>query len=173
MFRTLPGETNHSLTHSFTYSLTHSFIHSIAHSLTHSITHSLIYSLNHSLIDSLIRLFIHCFLKIHLIYYYHFFSISQDHHCFTKTDCYHYFHCHCLLRYIKYHLNKNDENTEDKEKQVCAFNVPQNIYDKFATTFNWKNWQIGQTFSSINYVVFYTRAKKIWCHLYSWEAKQL
>ena len=34
---------------------------------------------------------------------------------FTKTECYHYFHCGCLARYIEYSLQQEDER-EDKTK---------------------------------------------------------
>ena len=35
---------------------------------------------------------------------------------FTKTECYHYFHCACLLRYIEHSLNELDEARREAEK---------------------------------------------------------
>ena len=37
----------------------------------------------------------------------------QDSHEFTKTECYHYFHCGCLARYIEFSLQQQD-TAEDK-----------------------------------------------------------
>ncbi|KXJ08749.1 E3 ubiquitin-protein ligase RNF25 [Exaiptasia diaphana] len=56
---------------------------------------------------------------------------NEDHDCFTKTDCYHYFHCHCLLRYIDYHLNHCDENSDDSSAQqiICPMCREPITYD--------------------------------------------
>ncbi|XP_028517741.1 E3 ubiquitin-protein ligase RNF25 [Exaiptasia diaphana] len=58
-------------------------------------------------------------------------GLSEDHDCFTKTDCYHYFHCHCLLRYIDYHLNHCDENSDDSSAQqiICPMCREPITYD--------------------------------------------
>ena len=40
---------------------------------------------------------------------------SQDTHEFTKTDCYHYFHCDCLARYIQF-SREQEKTEEDKDK---------------------------------------------------------
>ncbi|KAL9981644.1 hypothetical protein ACROYT_G010376 [Oculina patagonica] len=42
----------------------------------------------------------------------------QDNHEFTKTECYHYFHCGCLARYIEFSLQLEKE-TEDSTKVEC------------------------------------------------------
>ena len=41
--------------------------------------------------------------------------LLQESDEFTKTECYHYFHCGCLARYIEYSLQQGDER-EDKTK---------------------------------------------------------
>uniref|UniRef100_A0A6P8J5T6 E3 ubiquitin-protein ligase RNF25-like isoform X2 n=1 Tax=Actinia tenebrosa TaxID=6105 RepID=A0A6P8J5T6_ACTTE len=46
-------------------------------------------------------------------------SHFQDSHCFTKTECYHYFHCSCLARYIEYILRKIDESDQEDKQIVC------------------------------------------------------
>ena len=40
---------------------------------------------------------------------------TQDTHEFTKTDCYHYFHCDCLARYIQF-LREQEKTEEDKDE---------------------------------------------------------
>ena len=35
--------------------------------------------------------------------------LLQDNHEFTKTECYHYFHCGCLARYIEFSLQQEKE----------------------------------------------------------------
>lgn len=39
----------------------------------------------------------------------------QEKEAFTKTPCYHYFHCHCLARYIQ-HMEQ-ELNTQEQEQQ--------------------------------------------------------
>ncbi|KAK3736299.1 hypothetical protein QZH41_020764 [Actinostola sp. cb2023] len=51
-------------------------------------------------------------------------NLLQDHHCFTKTECYHYFHSYCLLRYIEYHLKKAVDiahrSMDKQDKQIVC-----------------------------------------------------
>ncbi|XP_055967747.1 E3 ubiquitin-protein ligase RNF25 [Sorex fumeus] len=42
----------------------------------------------------------------------------QEKEAFTKTPCYHYFHCHCLARYIQ-HMEQELQRRE-RERQYCA-----------------------------------------------------
>lgn len=39
----------------------------------------------------------------------------QEKEAFTKTPCYHYFHCHCLARYIQ-HMEQ-ELNTQEQEQE--------------------------------------------------------
>lgn len=55
----------------------------------------------------------------------------QDSDEFTKTDCYHYFHCGCLARYIKFSLEqeKTDEDENKVECPMCRLPISYNLTD--------------------------------------------
>ena len=42
----------------------------------------------------------------------------QDSHEFTKTECYHYFHCGCLARYIEFSLQQQDASEDKTEVRL-------------------------------------------------------
>ncbi|XP_048582624.1 E3 ubiquitin-protein ligase RNF25 isoform X2 [Nematostella vectensis] len=44
----------------------------------------------------------------------------KDSHCFTKTECYHYFHCSCLARYIDHTIKMSKASGDDKQEQVVC-----------------------------------------------------
>lgn len=39
---------------------------------------------------------------------------------FTRTECYHYFHCHCLGRYVQHCLNEVTEVSRDSQAAVAS-----------------------------------------------------
>ena len=46
----------------------------------------------------------------------------QEKEAFTKTPCYHYFHCHCLARYIQHmeHELQAQGREREQERQHAA-----------------------------------------------------
>ncbi|XP_036290468.1 E3 ubiquitin-protein ligase RNF25 isoform X1 [Pipistrellus kuhlii] len=47
----------------------------------------------------------------------------QENEAFTKTRCYHYFHCHCLARYIQHmeqELRAQGQDAQEQERQHAA-----------------------------------------------------
>lgn len=57
-----------------------------------------------------------------------FFARVQEGETFTKTSCYHYFHCHCLGRYVSHSESElrqrekelEEDKTRDRaDSQVC------------------------------------------------------
>nr|XP_038939284.1 E3 ubiquitin-protein ligase RNF25 isoform X2 [Rattus norvegicus] len=52
----------------------------------------------------------------------------QEKEAFTKTPCYHYFHCHCLARYIQ-HMEQ-ELNTQEQEQQHVV--TKQELYQPSA-----------------------------------------
>ncbi|EDO35875.1 predicted protein [Nematostella vectensis] len=49
------------------------------------------------------------------------FELIEDSHCFTKTECYHYFHCSCLARYIDHTIKMSKASGDDKQEQAILF----------------------------------------------------
>lgn len=51
----------------------------------------------------------------------------QEGEAFTKTSCYHYFHCHCLGRYVSHSESelrqREKELEEDKTRDWTDFKV--------------------------------------------------
>lgn len=41
----------------------------------------------------------------------------QEKEAFTKTPCYHYFHCHCLARYIQHMEHELQAQGREQEQQ--------------------------------------------------------
>ncbi|XP_053525340.1 E3 ubiquitin-protein ligase RNF25 isoform X2 [Artibeus jamaicensis] len=44
----------------------------------------------------------------------------QENEAFTKTSCYHYFHCHCLARYIQHMERELQAQGQEEERQHAA-----------------------------------------------------
>ncbi|KAF6115865.1 ring finger protein 25 [Phyllostomus discolor] len=44
----------------------------------------------------------------------------QEKEAFTKTPCYHYFHCHCLARYIQHMEHELQAQGQEEERQHAA-----------------------------------------------------
>lgn len=55
-------------------------------------------------------------------------NFVQEGEVFTKTSCYHYFHCHCLGRYVKHSESelrqREKELEEDKTREWTDEKVP-------------------------------------------------
>lgn len=58
-------------------------------------------------------------------------AFVQEGEAFTKTSCYHYFHCHCLGRYVSHSESelrqREKELEEDKTRERTDEKVPVSV----------------------------------------------
>lgn len=54
----------------------------------------------------------------------------SDNDAFTKTECYHYFHSHCLARYAK-NFFENPRNSEDDAENKVKSDEVNNYFCNF------------------------------------------